>query len=303
MAKSNRYKTYPFPYLAEYTKDYKKTRFTLGVNHKTEQGKLKIQLDYVLTNAQLTELIKAGIIQVAIKIVCPTMGFSEVVTVSSSSNTITCSYSTMKFDDDIGLKGYLVAKKPFVLENDDLSEEWKNDKATVMENNVIGETNERVITINHLKSGSSKSIFQFTRDLSKDELSPYSYSLSDQNSIVFKLSTKAFNIFESLRRKEEGKQFIYVFYIIPVLSDILRQMINTEVDDDGEIVTNDFNLMHSNKKWYMVLCDNYRKAFDDKDPTVSGQVPPLEAAQQIIDRYAVYNSLVRSRKIMKEGNR
>jgi len=300
MAKNNRYKTYPFPYLADYSSDYKKTKFTLEVNHKTEQGNIVIQIAYQITNDQIIDLIKSGVIQVVVKIVCPTMGFSRVLPISSSANTIKCSYSTMRFDDDVELKAFLVAKKSFVLANDDLSEDWKNDKTIIMANNIIGESNERVITINHLKSGSAKSIFQFAVSTSKDEASPFSYSLTDKTCIVFRVSAKTMNIVADLRKKDDGKQFIYSAFIIPVIADILRQMINTEFDEDGEIIVNDFNISHSSKKWYMVLCDNYSKAFDGKDPTEKGGIPPLEAAQQLIDRYAEFNTLVRARKYIRD---
>ena len=50
----------------------------------------------------------------------------------------------------------------------------------------------------------------------------------------------------------------------------------------------------------MVLFDNYQNAFDGKDPTVDGGIPPLEAAQTIIDRYAVNNVLSMAKRFTKE---
>jgi len=298
MARNKRYKTYPFPFLADYTKDYKKTTFQLDVDYKPEGEEITFKISYVIDNDELLEMIKTGTVRVAAKIKCPTMGFSRIVPIRRDHNSVSISYPSMQFDDDVEFVAYLVANEDFVMENSDLSAFWINEKSIVQANNVIGESNERIITINHLKSGSAKSIFQFTQDRSKDTASPFSISLADEQAIVFKLSPNHYALFNSVRAKEEGRRFIYSVFLIPVISDILRQMINTEKDDDGETINNQFNITHGQKKWYMVLSDHYQQAFDGKDPT-EGNIPPLEAAQTIIDRFAVNNTLVAAKKYLK----
>ena len=301
MARNNKkYKTYPFPFLADYSTDYKKTKFNLEVNYKPEKDKITFQINYSINNDELVESLKDGILRVAAKIVCSTMGFSRVVPIKKGYNSTTVSYDSMQFDNDVEITAYLIAETDFTLENPDLSDSWINERPVVQANNVIGESNERIITINHLKSGSSKSIFQFTQVLGAEDWAPYSISLANSEAIVFKLPTKIFKMFNSLRVKDGGKQFIHMTFIIPTIADILRQMINTEVDEDGDIVENDFNTKHKSKKWYMVLFDNYQNAFDGKDPTVDGGIPPLEAAQTIIDRYAVNNVLSMAKRFTKE---
>ena len=77
MPKIKRFKTYPFPFLAEYTKDYKKTKFILNLHYTSEKGMVKFQADYSINNDELVESIKDGTIEVAVKIVCRRMGFSK----------------------------------------------------------------------------------------------------------------------------------------------------------------------------------------------------------------------------------
>lgn len=301
MAKNKRYKTYPFPFLADYSSDYKKTKFLLEVNYKPENGKLVFQISYTINNDELRELLNNGTLRVATKIKCAQMGFSRIISVRKGVNSVNVSFDSMQFDGDVEIVAYLIATVDFTLENQDLNSFWSAERPVIQADNVIGESNERVITINHLKSGSSKSIFQFTVDVSKTEdWMPYSVSLTDSEAILFKLPPKIFKMFNTLRAKDNGKQFIHSVFIIPVISDILRQMINTEEDEDGLIVENDFNIKHKGKKWYMVLYDNYQNAFDGKDPTEQGGIPPLEAAQTIIDRYATNNVLAFARRFTKE---
>lgn len=293
MPKIKRFKTYPFPFLAEYTKDYKKTKFLLNVHYTSNKGEVKFQVDYSINNDELIESIKDGIIEVAVKIVCRRMGFSKTYEISKDHNSIEISYDSMQFEGDVELKAYLVAKIDFTLENSDLLETWINERPTVQSGNVIGESNERVVTITHVKSGSSKSIFKFTFDLKKSDDAPYSIDLTESDCIVFKLSRKTYRQFEAIRHK--GKEFIYTLYVIPTIADILRQMINPKTIDGEEVEPNDFNIKHSNKRWYIVLSENYAKAFDGKDPT-EGMIHPLEAAQAIIDRYAVGNMLATAKR-------
>lgn len=294
MPKTKRFKTYPFPFLADYTKDYKKTKFLLNLHYTGEKDKVTFQADYSINNEELIESIKDETLIVALKIVCRRMGFSKTYEISNEHNSIELTYDSMEFEGDVELKAYLVAKKDFTLENSDLSDSWIVERPTVQAENVIGESNERTVTITHIKSGSSKSIFKFTFDLKKTDDAPYSIDLNESDCIVFKLSKKTYRQFEMVRHK--GREFIYTLYVIPTIADILRQMINGRPNDDGEIEPNEFNIKHSNKRWYIMLFENYEKAFDGKDPT-EGLIPPLEAAQAIIDRYAVGNMLATAKRV------
>lgn len=294
MPKIRRYKTYSFPFLAEYTKDYKKTKFILNLHYTSEKEMVRFQVDYSINNDELIKLIKNETIKVAVKIVCRRMGFSKTFEVSSEHNSIEVSYDSMRFEGDVEIKAFLVAKKEFVVENPDLSDAWINERATVQANNVVGESNERIVTITHIKSGCSKSIFKFTYDLKKTDDAPYSVDLTERDCIVFRLSKKTYRQFESIRNK--GKEFVYTLYVIPTMADILRQMINEKVPEGEEIINNDFNINHANKRWYIVISENYEKAFNGVDPT-EGTIHPLEAAQTIIDRYAVGNMLTTAKKV------
>ena len=293
MPKTKRFKTYPFPFLADYTKDYKKTKFILNLHYTSERGIVKFQADYTINNDELVESIKDGTIEVAVKIICRRMGFSKTYEISKDHNSIEESYDSMHFEGDVEVRAYLVAKYGFTLENSDLSDAWINERPTVQADNVIGESNERVVTITHMKSGSSKSIFKFTYDLKKEDNDPYSVDLTESDCIVFRLSKRTYRQFEAIRHK--GREFIYTLYVIPTIADILRQMINEKVPDGEEVEPNEFNIKHANKRWYIVLSENYERAFNGADPT-EGTIHPLEAAQTIIDRYAVTNMLVTAKK-------
>ena len=288
MPKIKRFKTYPFPFLADYSKDYKKTKFILNVHYTSQRGKVIFQADYSINNNELVNYIQSGIIEVAIKIVCRRMGFSKTYEILKEHNSIELVYDSMQFEGDVEFMAYLVAKQDFVFENPDLSDFWINERPTVQSDNVIGESNERIITITHIKSGNSKSIFKFSYDIHKTDDAPYSVKLTDSDCIVFVLSKKTYRQFEGIKNKR--REFVYSLYVIPTLADLLRQMINEKPQEGEEPEPNAFNIKHSNKRWYMVLTENYEKAFNGADPT-EGAIDPLEAAQTIIDRYTVGNML------------
>ena len=285
MPKIRRVKIYPFPFLAEYTKDFKKTLFALEVSYKIEKGKVLIQATYNINNDEIIESINDDTLKVVLKVVCTTMGFSKTAEFHRDFNTVSLYYEPMQLDGDVNITAYLVANCDFTLENQDLSEFWINEKPVVQENNVLGESNERTITVAHIKSGSSKSIFKFTKDMSKEDGDPYSVFLGDSEAIVFKLSKKMYYQFTIVKSKY--REFIFTSFVIPTLADILRQMIDNPLAEEGP---NEFNSYYSGKKWHQVICDNYNNAFDGKDP-MKGDIHPLEAAQTIIDKYALNNVL------------
>lgn len=299
MPKTKRFKTYPFPYLADFSKDYLKTSFDLDIKFKASKGIITIQAEYVINNEQIQTLINDGLLKVVLKVVCCPMGYSKTTPFRKNTNSMEIKINSMDVEGDVDFSAFLIANQDFTMQkNTDFSKFWENETPFVKADNVIGESNERTITMSHLKSGTKKSIFKFVMDTSKEDESPYSVSLSDKDAIVFQFSKRMLRMFNNLKDQQQSRPFVYTAFIIPALSDILRQMINTEYDEDGELIKNDFNVKHCTKRWYMVLVDNYMKAFNNLDPTLAhDQLSPLEAAQTIIDKYAINNVLAGVKRI------
>ena len=292
MQRNKRYRTYPFPYLADFSDDYLKTQFNLDVNYTSQENDVVFDIYYSINNEEISEWIKKKLIRVVAKISCVPMGFCKTLEFPSDSNRLEAKYDTMLLDGDVLIDAYLVSEETIDLTNQDLSDFWKTEKAIVEEHNIIGESNERVVTVTHAKIGSSKSIFKFVANRRKAKEDPYSVDLTNDDCIAFILSKESFESFKQIRNKR--KEYVYSLYIIPALADILRQMINSPAEDGGEVVPNDFNIKYCNKRWYVVLQDKYRKAFGF-DPT-EGNKHPLEAAQEIIDKFTVINMLAKARK-------
>ena len=292
MARNKRYRTYPFPFLSEYTDDYLKTQFNLDVNFISEKSEIKLEIVYSINNNEIIELIKNGSIRVVAKISCVPMGFCRTVEFLPNTTKLDVSYDTMLLEGDVFITAYLVSEKELSILNDDLSDFWKDEKTIIEEHNIIGESNERLITVTHAKAGSSKSVFKFIENRKKQKEDPYSVELNNDDCIVFSLSKETFDGFRNIRNTK--KEYIYSLYIIPCIADIFRQMINPPVPEGQELEENEFNIRHCNKRWYVVLQDKYQKAFGF-NPT-EGRKAPLEAAQIIIDKYTVVNMLAKARK-------
>ena len=290
MPKIRRYKTYSFPFLAEYTTDYKKTEFLLEVKHLSKLGQIHLMLSYTISNSEINSLIEDGKLKVVTKVVCPTMGFNKTIEFDDKTNTKEVQFNSMALEGDVSATAYIISTDDISYSNNDLSSDWFDKPVRIMANNIIGESNERIITVKHVKSGTKKSIFKFTKDMNLEDGAPFKISLAEDEAIVFILPTGDWARFYQLRNK--NVESIITLYIIPVLTDILRQMIDPiRFDDEGCVLAEaEFTGKHQNKTWYRVIEDNYRKAFEGKEAR-DGNIEPLEAAQTIVNKYAVHNIL------------
>lgn len=298
MPKNKRYKTYPFPFLASYSKDYKKSSFIIKSKYISSKGIIGIQVEYELNNSEISQLIKDGVVSVVAKVVCTTMGLSTTGVFKKGFTSIQFKFDSMDIDGDVEISAYLVANDDFTLENSDLSDDWMSESPVVQKNNVIGESNENVLSFSHVKSGSSKSIFKFTQQNTKIDGDPYSLNLDYDDCIEFRMGKRMYNQYTFLKQKGE-KDFIHGVFIIPALAYILLQM--KEPADAPEDEMNEFNQKHGNKKWYQILTDNYASAFQDSNPRF-GTIPPIEAAQLLISKFAYINVLAAGVKKAKERN-
>lgn len=295
MPKTKRYKIYSYPYLSEFTDGFEKTQFKLEIRYKYESKKILIDASYSIDNDSIVELIKNKTVRVVLKVVCSPMGYSDTLIFNNDSTTLSYLVNSNKIDGEVSFIAYLVANKDFVLEGiTDLSKTWASEKPHIVSNNILGESIERIVNMKHIPSGMKKSIFKFTYNTNKEDTDPYSVYLTDDNAIKFVLSKHMKNMFDSIEQNEKTRPFVFSLFIIPALADILRQMINVGVEQNG------FNTEHSNKRWYKVIVDNYTKAFPGKDPTDEGSaLIPLEAAQMLIDKLAINNSIAKAKLIIR----
>lgn len=290
MQKIKRYKTYSFPFLAEYTTDYKKTQFLLDAKHLSKEGYIHLMISYTISNDEINQLIKNNKLKVVAKVVCSSMGFNKTVEFDKDANTKEVQYDSMTLDGDVSITAYLVSVEDINYNNLDLSSDWMETTVRILAHNIIGESDERIITVKHVKSGTRKSIFKFTKDVNLLEGDPFKISLAEDDAIIFILPDGDWTRFYSLRNK--NVESIVTLYIIPVLTDILRRMIDPiRFDDEGCMLDEaEFTAKHQSKTWYRVIEDNYRKVFEGKEAR-EGNIEPIEAAQTIVSKYAIHNIL------------
>jgi hypothetical protein len=289
MQRNNRFKTFRFPYLAGFTTDYLNSFFKLQVSYKTSNKNIEIKSIYDINNNELLNQINTGNLVVILKISCSSTAFLKTIPFPASLNEIVTPFETQDFEGEVDFISYIIAAKEFKLSNKDLSEFWKNENPVINKDNVIGESNESTIILNHVKSGSKKSIFNFVPDSSKQDGDSFHYLLDDNNSIVFKLSQTSYKSLNQI--KHQNNYFIVSSLIFPVLSDILRQMINTQYPETSDF-ENEFNSNHSRKRWYIVIQEKYSKAFPGIDPCKQNEaIDPIKAAQILTNELAVNNLL------------
>lgn len=270
---TNRYKIYSYPYLAEFSSDYKKTEFHIEgrAEYGAKEELIVFGISYSINNDYINRLIAGGDVKVFVKIACKSLGFLRVVDIPANSNSIKYSIPSLDVDGDVDIDAYLVTDKDIKIKDDSLSKEWIDEEAYVEKGNIIGESNTYVISIDHFKEGGKQSIVSFTEVNRLNDKEFYEVDLSGDR-IVFRLSSKMFKSYNKVSKKNE--ESIIVDFLIPEFANILQQMIEKEDED------NSFNTTNKDKEWYKVISHRYEKELN-RDPC-AGEISPLIAAQLLL---------------------
>lgn len=270
---TNRYKIYSYPYLSEFTTDYKKSEFHIEgrAEYDLKEETITFGVSYSINNDYLNKLISNGDVRVAVKLSCKHLGYVRVVDIPAGSSSIKYQINSLDVDGDVDLDAYLVTNKDIRIQDSSLSKDWEGMEPYVEKGNAIGESNTYVISIDHFKDGGKQSIVSFTEVKSMDDKEYYDVDLSTDR-IVFRLSSRMYKHYSKVCNKNE--ESIIVDFLIPEFTSILQRMI-----EDGE-EDNKFNSNYKEKEWYKVISHKYEKEFH-RDPC-SGEIPPLTAAQLLL---------------------
>lgn len=270
---TNRYKIFSYPYLAEFTSDYKKSEFHIEsiAKYDSENEIITFGISYSINNDYINRLISKGDVRVSVKLSCKHLGFVKVVDIPSGDTSKKIPVQSLDVDGDVDLDAYLVTNNDIRISDESLSKEWIEEEAYVQKGNIIGESNTYVITIDHFKDGGKQSIVSFTEVNRLNDKEYYEVDLSGDR-IVFRLSSKMFKHYAKVSKKNE--ESIIVDFLIPEFTNILQQMIERDDND------NPFNNNHKEKEWYKVISHRYEKELN-RDPT-AGEISPLIAAQLLL---------------------
>ena len=269
---TNRFKIYSYPYLAEYSSDFKNNQFHLEARaeYKDSDETIVFRAQYSINNDYINKLISQGCVRVVVKVACKPLGYSRVYEVPCNSTSICFEVNSLDLDGDVDLDAFLVTNEDIRLKDQSLSKGWDGEEPYVEKGNVIGESNTYVISADHYKDGWKKSIVSFTEVRSMEGKEYYEYDLS-RNRIVFKLSPQMYKRYSRACNKNE--ESIIVCFLIPTFACILQKM--KESDE-----TSNFNSENSHKEWYKVISNKYEKEFH-QDPCESS-IEPSVAAQLLL---------------------
>ena len=271
---TNRYKIYSFPYLAEFSSDFKKSEFHIEgrAEYDSKQETIIYGVSYSINNDYINKLIANQDLKVVVKISCRPLGLVRVVDVPFNSNSVKYSVNSLDVDGDVDIDAFLVTNKDIKIKDESLSKEWEGEEPYVEKGNVVGESNTYVISIDHYKDGGKQSIVSFTEVKSMNDKEYFEVDLSGDR-IVFRLSSNMYKHYTKVCNKNE--ESIIVDFLIPEFTSILQQMKESGYDSD-----NLFNTTNKNKEWYKVITNKDLKEFN-KDPCQS-DISPLIAAQLLL---------------------
>lgn len=272
---TNKKQTASFPYLSEELNDYKKTKFNLDVYVGQREKELCFEVTYSIDNDEIKQLILDEKLIVVIKLFCQPVGLNLFKKASLETKNARFIVNKMDVDKGIEFSAHLIANEGFLYSNSDLSKEWANDEYWIEKFNDIGTSNKVIVPIEHTKQGKKNSIFQFQENIQMKDAEPITYKLNE-DIICFVMPHKAKLFYDKIQSK--NPEAILSIFIIPVLTDILRQM--KEDDDSNPNELNEFNSNYENKKWYKVITEKYLKVLG-QDPRYS-DVDPFKAAQILV---------------------
>jgi len=274
----NRYKIYSYPYLADYSSDYRKSTFRLESTPGKNADNIVIRVSYKIMNQEINQEIAEGKLKVVCQIYCRTLGLVKTKEFNNKSNEIITSFDPLDLEEEVEIKAYLIANISFPFKNKDLSIKWIDENAFVQKNNIIGESNSSIITIKHAKSGDKRSIFSFVPNKDMETKDGVRILLSEER-IIFSMSPDMFKYFNRVQSKKE--ELVICGFLVPAITEILSNM--KEKDDEP----NNFNLDYQSKNWYKVIFYKYERFFD-KDPR-EGLISPFLAAQKLFTPFALHN--------------
>ncbi len=270
---TNRYKIYSYPYLSDFTSDYKRSEFHIEgrAEYNQKEETVTFGISYSINNDYINKMIANGDVCVAIKIACKPLGFVRVADIPSNSTSIKYQIGSLDVDGDVDLDAYLVTNRDIKISDPSLSKDWEGEEPYVEKGNAIGESNTYVISIDHFKDGGKQSIVSFTEVKAMDDKEYFDVDLSSDR-IVFRLSSRMYKHYSKVCNKNE--ESIIVDFLIPEFTSILQRMIEDSDED------NKFNSNYKEKEWYKVISHKYEKEFH-RDPCM-GEIPPLTAAQLLL---------------------
>lgn len=269
----HRLKIYSFPYFADFTNDYKKSSFHIEGRSEYDPSDETIvfSLNYQIDNDYINKLISSKKVSVIAKISCKHFGFVKMIEFPFEHNSTKIAIKSLDIEGDIDIDAYLLTAEDIQINDETLSNDWKDLNPVVLKGNVIGESNTYVITVNHYHDGGKQSIVSFVEKVSLQDEDYYQVDLSGDR-ICINLPKKMYKQYCKVASKNE--ESIITDFLIPVFAKIFTQM--KEIPN----VDNQFNNDNCFKEWYKVLSNKYEKEFN-LDPK-EGKMDPLEAAQKLL---------------------
>lgn len=270
---TNKQQTASFPYLSQDLTNYKKTKFLLKVVRGIKDTKICFEATYSIDNPEINQLIAEKKLAVVVKLFCQPVGMNISKKVPFDTTNVKFFVEKMDVEKAVEFTAHLIAEESFAYTNSDLTKEWAGEEYWIEKYNDIGTSVKATVPLEHKKEGKKSSIFQFQEKSESDPLSPARYKLND-DIIYFIVPKQVKKLYDKVQNRKA--EVILASFIIPALTDILRQM--HESPDSQEM--NEFNSRYEDKKWYKVITEKYKQIIKE-DPTES-DVEPYVAAQLLV---------------------
>ncbi len=260
----NKKQEFPHPLLSAVRSDYTEGEFSLSMNQQpSDAADFIFNLSYNLFCEGLALFVSEGKAKVIVKICSSTTTYRTMHEFIPPSNSCTVNIGKMKVAKTISLQSFIVATKPieafFLPEHNPLyfsGATFDLRKGDILAESIIYEVK---LDDSELQKPIS-SIFQISQLEEATESIIANYS--DEKIRIF-LSSKLYQVYHNLRRKNEFRRYLSAVIVLPVLVEAL-DYIRTDPGEDGE--------NFEGRRWYRVIMENLKRLNIDLETTDSSMV-------------------------------
>lgn len=242
-----RSKTFPFPYYANFTNDYKDVGFETNWSIDSTDSESSFRVNVNLGNGFINSLVSSKKVGLCCLVVSKNTGFRNVLNFKNGERSLAFSINNSNIDEQTIMTVYLVAKEQFVLSSDSFDDFFSGTNYQIEKGNVIGESEDQSYFAHHRDSRSGTAIFtrSFSNAMKDDDAPKIEYQ---QDTIKLVMPKSMYDYLNRAEGKPKNYPAIHAEFLVPALAQTIAMMASSNKDDSDS-----FYSQHKNDKWFTLI--------------------------------------------------
>jgi hypothetical protein len=247
-------KTFPYPYLASFSRDYKTAKFGFSLDYDNQEGNSRIVLSYTLENPNLQDLIRKNVLGVFAVYSCTGTALKAIKPFAPDSQRLEINIKTGEATGKIRFTLMIVAEEDFDFQDSDFSDDYQDISFKIEKGNVIGESDDIDLFFNHREAdGNKRSLF--VKSIDKNMLPEDGARIIYRNDVIdIAMSQETYTAIRKMEFDFAKRPLIFSTFLVPALATTLALMNEVE-GADGSPIENPFVNDNEDKAWFQAIED------------------------------------------------